>query len=37
VVAASFTVEDFGVARLARLTAAEATRRFEEYRSILEL
>jgi sugar/nucleoside kinase (ribokinase family) len=37
VVAASFPVEDFGVARLARLTAAEATRRFEEYRSILEL
>jgi sugar/nucleoside kinase (ribokinase family) len=36
-VAASFTVEDFGVARLARIDEPEARRRFEEYRDWLSV
>jgi len=36
-VAASFTVEDFGVARLARIDEPEARRRFEEYRDWLSI
>jgi sugar/nucleoside kinase (ribokinase family) len=36
-VAASFTVEDFGVARLAEAREAEVRERFEKYREILAL
>jgi sugar/nucleoside kinase (ribokinase family) len=36
-VAASFTVQDFGVARIAELRPEHAERRFEEYRDILRL
>jgi sugar/nucleoside kinase (ribokinase family) len=36
-VAASFTVEDFGLKRLAEVTEAEAHERFEKYREFLSL
>ena len=37
VVAASFTVEDFGVARISELDRKGAQARFDEYRAMLKL